>query len=572
LLREAPLIKVVVTTRVVLRVYGERDFAVPPLGMPAAGVTPRTAQEAAAYEAVRLFVERAQAVQPQFMLTDANAQLVVEIVRRLDGLPLAIELAAARTRSLPVAALHARLDQHLSLLTGGSRDLPGRQQTLRGAIDWSYDLLEEPDRRLFERFAVHAGGAFLTQVEEVCGPAAELGEDVLDGLTSLTEKSLLKSDVGADEDPRYAMLTTIRDYAREHLEQRDELPELTRRHAQTYLALVERLAPELSGPHGRSVGDRLEQDHDNLRAALDWAIATGDSGYALRFITAIWRFWQVRGHVAEARRRVDAVMAMAEVGRQSAVVRAKGYGAAGSIAYWQADVPEVHRLYGLALAAARESGDEALVAEALYNFGFAATNQPSMNSALYAAGRASWEEALDLYRKLGDARGVADASWGIAMALQGAGDRDAAIRHGEEALAGYRSVGDPLRIGWGLYLLAGLRVADGDLELVETYLRESLETFTRANDRAGILLCLTGFALLASSRGQLKRANRIGGAVESLRIATGASLLDAPIELVDFVKPTRPVDDPDSVAEWDAGALMSGEEAAAYALSDADTT
>ena len=165
LIREAPEVKVIVTTRIVLRVYGEQEFPVPPLGLPAAGTTPLTASEAASYEAVQLFTERAMAVNPAFALTDENAAAVTEVVQRLDGLPLAIELAAARTRVLPVTAIRARLDQHLSLLTGGARDLPERQQTLRGAIDWSYDLLEGPDRRLFERFSVHAGGAYLTQAD-----------------------------------------------------------------------------------------------------------------------------------------------------------------------------------------------------------------------------------------------------------------------------------------------------------------------------------------------------------------------------------------------------------------------
>jgi len=217
LLREAPDIKIIVTTRIVLRVSGEQEFPVPPLGMPPASSTELTAAEAGRYEAVRLFAERAMAVQPSFALTDANAPVVVEIVKRLDGLPLAIELAAARTRVLDVSAIRARLGQHLSLLTGGARDVPERQQTLRGAIDWSYDLLEAPDRRLFERFSVHAGGAFLTQADDVCGPPAELGEEVLDGLSSLAEKSLVKAGLNGSEDPRFAMLVTIRDYAHERL-------------------------------------------------------------------------------------------------------------------------------------------------------------------------------------------------------------------------------------------------------------------------------------------------------------------------------------------------------------------
>ncbi len=571
LLREATRIKVIVTTRIVLRVSGEREFAVPPLGLPPAGVNPTTADEAARFEAVRLFAERASAVQPSFMLTDQNAPLIVDIARRLDGLPLAIELAAARTRSLPVAAIHARLDQHLALLTGGARDLPGRQQTLRGAIDWSYDLLAEPERRLFERFSIHAGGAFLTQADKVCGPTDELGEDVLDGLSSLSEKSLVRADLGADEDPRFVMLVTIRDYARERLEQGADYDTLAHRHADVYLELVERLVPQLSGDQGKLIGDRLEQDHDNLRAALDRAIAHDDAGYALRFVAAIWRFWQVRGHIVEGRRRVDAVMAMPGLPGQSAELRARGIGAAGSIAYWQADIPATHRWYTLALAAARETGDDALIAEGLYNLGFAAIEQETFSNTLYQAGRPYWDEALRLFDKLGNVRGVADASWGVAMAHASSGDRASAIAYAERALAGFRTVDDPLRVGWGEYLLGGLRVADGDMARVEGHLRESLGLFHRANDRTGILLNLTGFHHLARARGQTTRALRLGGAIESLRQSTGAGLLDTPIELVDFVVPTKPTDDPAGIAEWESGAQLTAEEAAAYALGEADT-
>ena len=215
------------------------------------------------------------AVNPSFAITDENAAAVAEVVQRLDGLPLAIELAAARTRVLPVTAIRARLDQHLSLLTGGARDLPERQQTLRGAIDWSYDLLEGPDRRLFERFSVHAGGAYLTQADRVCGPMDELGEDVLDGLSSLAEKSLVKSGLNGSEDPRFLMLVTIRDYAHERLSVSDDHGVLERRHADTYLELVESLAPEILGKRAAEVTQRLDTDHDNIRAAIDWAVAGG---------------------------------------------------------------------------------------------------------------------------------------------------------------------------------------------------------------------------------------------------------------------------------------------------------
>ncbi|HYI22899.1 MAG TPA: adenylate/guanylate cyclase domain-containing protein [Candidatus Limnocylindrales bacterium] len=568
LLREAPRIKIIVTTRIVLHTYGERELPVPPLGLPPPGEKRLNAAGAAEYEAVQLFVERALSVQPAFMLTDENAPLVVDITRRLDGLPLAIELAAARTRALSVPAIHARLDQHLALLTGGARDLPGRQQTLRGAIDWSYDLLEEPDKRLFERFSVHAGGAYLTQADAVCGPAAELGEDVLDGLTSLADKSLVKPDLAAEEDPRFAMLVTIRDYAHERLEGSEEFGELARRHAHTYLELAESSADGLTGREGRRLADRLENDHENLRAALDWAVANGEVEYALRFVVAVWRFWQIRGHLDEARRRVDVVISMPGVAELPVALVARAYGAAGGISYWQADVPTTHRFYTLALEAARRSGDERLLAEALYNFGFAAVEDIKLSNELYTAGRPYWEESLAIYERLGDKRGVADANWGLASAYTATGEADAGTRHAEAALAEYERLNDPFGIGWAHYMLSGFKVRAGDLVGARDHLRESLGVFAAAGDRTGILLNLAGYTLIAGIGPDRERANRLGGAVEMLRAATGAGLIDDAPEWFEFSIPVRPEGDPEASQWWDEGTRMSIEEAVAYALED----
>src|SRR6266545_1249962 len=309
LLREAAELKVAVTSRVPLRISGEHEFPVPPLALPESpdGASAATAMKS---EAVRLFVERALAVQPSFGLTDANSAAVVEIVRRLDGLPLAIELAAARTRILPVPALLARLDDRLGMLVDGARDVPARQQTLRGAIDWSHDLLDEPDRRLFARFSAFAGGGRLTEAETICGPVTELRRDVLEGLSSLSDKSLLRAVLTFDEEPRFAMLATLREYAQERLTTAGEHEAIRRRHADAYLAVIEGCAGQLTGPGSAAWLDRLQADADNLRAALDWAIEMGEVEFALRFLVAIWRFWQIRGHLHEAAERVARVMAM----------------------------------------------------------------------------------------------------------------------------------------------------------------------------------------------------------------------------------------------------------------------
>ena len=569
LLREAPNIKVIVTTRVVLRISGEHEFPVPPLGLPPADSGSLTADDARQFEAVELFVDRARAVQPGFMLTDENAPLVVDICRRLDGLPLAIELAAARTRALPVAAIHARLDQHLALLTGGSRDLPGRQQTLRGAIDWSYDLLDAPDRRLFERFSIHSGGAFLTQADAVCGPPSELGEDVLDGLSSLSDKSLVKPDLAAAEDPRFAMLVTIRDYAHERLVSEPDFSELARRHAEAYTALAEQLAPQLTGSDERAASDRFELDHDNIRAALDWAVANGEAQIAMRLISAAWRFWQRRGHLDEARRRVDTVMAMSGVAAQSPELRAQAYGAAGSITYWQADSHATYVYYERGLAAARESGDKALIAEALYNHGFAAIDTEKLSDDMYIQGMRYWEQSLEVYREIGNSQGIADSAWGLAQAHNALNNHDIAMAYAHQALDEYRRLNDKFRIGWGAFVVAQLQVREGDVDGAEKAVRESLRLFVEANDQGGILLNLAAFVLIARRRGQKVRELRLAGAAVKLRALTGTGLLDVPVDVIQFTMPTRP-DSPAEQREWDAGARMSAEEAAAYALDNVD--
>jgi predicted ATPase/class 3 adenylate cyclase len=569
LLREVPGIKVIVTTRVVLRAYGERELPVPPLGLPPAGDGVLSAEQAAAFEAVELFVERARAVQPAFVLTDENAPLVVDICRRLDGLPLAIELAAARTRALPVAAIHARLDQHLSLLTGGSRDLPGRQQTLRGAIDWSYDLLEVPDRRLFERFSIHSGGAFLTQAESVCGPSTELGEDVLDGLSSLADKSLVKPDLSAAEDPRFAMLVTIRDYAHERLEGASDFEALARRHAHVYLALAESLAPGLTGPDSRATSDRFEADTDNIRAAIDWSVTATETELAMRLVIATWRFWQRRGHLDEARRRVDAVLSMPGVSLQSDELQARAFLAAGSVTYWQADVHQTFNYYERAVEAARGSGNRRLIAEALYNHGFAAEDDVKLSDELYVKGVPFWEESLSIYRELGDAQGIADVAWGLAQAEAALGSEEHAIAYGEQALAGYREINDSFGAGWALYVLAGLHVRYGRLDVAEKLVRESTHIFVEANDLTGILMNLAAFLVFAQRHGQKLRELRLAGATVKLRASTGAGLLDAPIDVIQFVLPTQP-ESPEEQREFEIGGRMSAQEAAHYALADMD--
>jgi predicted ATPase/class 3 adenylate cyclase len=552
LLREAPELKVIVTSRIVLRVYGEHELAVRPLEVPSLSGGTVDAASLGASVAVRLFVERAQAARPGFELHAANAATVAEIVNRLDGLPLAIELAAARARILPVEAILARLDHRLALLTGGARDLPARQQTLRGAIDWSYEMLEPAERALFERFSVFAGGAFLAEAEEICA-APDLEQGVLDGLSSLADKSLVRAIIAGAEEPRFAMLATIREYGAERLAAAEPGGETRRRHAYVYGGLVDRCADLLTKAEGKMWQDRLEIDHDNLRAALDWADETGDAGLALRLLAGLWRFWQVRGHLHEARRRADQVLGMPGVADQPPLLRAKAYGASGSIRYWQGDFVAANEHYGLALEAARETGDKPALAEALYNYGFAATTwEPRNQDERFRHGLEWFEQALALYQELADNRGTAGALWGLALSAAAHNDLEAATTHGLAALEAYRLIGDPFGIGWSAHMLALYSAANGQLGEAAAYAGDALETFSQSRDISGMTLAAWDFGVIALRAGDGDRALRIGGAVEAIARSLGVGVIQAGFEFLDWRMPERPADSAGR-ALWDEG-------------------
>src|SRR5215207_8989962 len=271
LLSAAPGLKVLATSRTALRLYGEHEFPVPPLSLPDIASLPPV-EHLTRYEAVRLFVDRARAIRPDFSLTEENAPAVIEICSRLDGLPLAIELAAARIKLLPPQAMLSRLGNRLKLLTGGARNLPERQRTLRNAIAWSHEMLDEGEKTLFARLAVFSGGSTLEAIEAVCDAEGDLPVDALDGVSSLLDKSLLRQEEGLEGEPRFAMLETIREYAREELEESGDAEEVKRAHAEYFLALAEEADPELKGPGQLEWLQRLETEHDNMRAAFTWAL------------------------------------------------------------------------------------------------------------------------------------------------------------------------------------------------------------------------------------------------------------------------------------------------------------
>ena len=567
MLHEAPELRIVATSRVPLHAYGEQEFPVPAMPLPDPKDT--TLETAARSEAVRLFVERAMAAQPGFRLTDENAPAVVDIVRRLDGLPLAIELAAARVRLLPVETLRARLDQRLALLVGGPRERTGRQQTLRGAIDWSYDLLDAADRRLFERFAVFAGGAWLSAAEACCGPAEEVGRDVLEGVGSLADKSLLRPVPMSWDQPRFAMLATIREYAHEKLEAGGEDELLHRRHAESYAELAEISAAHLTGRDAKDWLDRLDLDHDNLRAALDWAVAADEAGLAMRTASALWRFWQIRGHLKEGSERLDRILALPSAAMQPDRLRAVAVGAAGSLAYWRGDYPLTHVHYQAALDIARASGDPRTLAEALNNFAFAPL--PGDDIVLGTkAGLPYLEEALALYEGLGDDLGGARVHWALAMADIAKPDFPAARAHLEESLRRNRGIGDAFGIGWDLHMLGLVDGAEGLIDAAAARFREALDIFVRSGDRGGLLILLADFAVVAHLRGEEERYWRLSGAVNAERLKTGFDLVLSPIREIKWEVPDRPASDGHAVRLWAEGERMSNDEAIAYALEDGD--
>ena len=331
LLSTAAGLKILATSRTPLGLYGEYEFPIPPLSLPDPESLPPL-ENLTEYAAVRLFVERASAVRPDFSLAEDNAPAVVEICERLDGLPLAIELAAARIKLLPPQVLLDRLGNRLKILTGGARNLPERQRTLRNAIEWSYELLDEGEKMLFGRLGVFSSGATLEAMEAVCDAEGDLPTDVFEGASSLLDKSLLRQEEGAGGEPRFLMLETIHEFADEKLEGSWEAEAVRRSHAEYFLALAEGAEPMLWGAEDAAWLERLEQEHDNMRAALSWAIGHEEGELALRVGAALRWFWYMEGYYGEGRRWLEAALGM-DWGAAAAEARARALEGVGWLAY-----------------------------------------------------------------------------------------------------------------------------------------------------------------------------------------------------------------------------------------------
>jgi predicted ATPase/class 3 adenylate cyclase len=517
ILRESADVKAIVSSRAVLRVYGEQEFAVQPLRVPDLKALPSLAA-LSQFEGVKLFIERAVASKHDFSATNENAPAIAGICERVDGLPLAIELAAARIKLFSPQALLGRLDTSLNVLAGGSRDLPGRQQTLRGAIAWSYDLLDEPQRRLFARFSVFARGANLGQAEAVCGPASELGVDVLSGLEELADQSLLRRLPDFDE-PRLLMLHVMTEYAAEKLDASGESAVIHDRHAATYQELAEAAAPHLFGSEQKTWLDRLALDYDNFRAAFDWAQSKGDALRAMCLGSAYWRFWQMRGHLREGRARLEAILSMPN-SRDHSEERAMALEAAGGIAYWQGDMPATQIFYDESLALVREGGKAELIANALYNDSFPS----NVTAEDIPKARALLEEALPIYRRLGDETGIANCLWALGQSHVLTNDDALAQQSLDEAALHFRKLGNRFGLGWAQFLRALLALKMGDLAAGRALAEEALKIFADANDISGVVLVLDAMAEVAFREGDMVTAARIGGARAAHEVASGAGL------------------------------------------------
>jgi len=639
LLAKSARLKVLITSQVVLHLHGEQEFAVPPLSLPDPSIlshslnSPPSVEALSRYEAVNLFVQRARLAKPDFELTEGDALDVVEICYRLDGLPLAIELAAARIKLLPPKALLARLagvagtQSSLKLLVGGARDLPARQQTLRSTIEWSYELLGEGEKTLFRGLSVFAGGSTLEAAEALCRDSLP-GIDVLEGVYSLIDRSLLRSAAGVSPSlrsrvtasgaaqaagsigvaggggPRFAMLETIREYARERLEEAGEAEATRRRHASFYLELAEAEKGQYDAAvPGRAVWlENVEADQDNIMAALQWSLDRGEAETALRLSGALSHFWQMRGNISEGRRWTEAALSLAGA-KQHRSAYAHALVGTGTIGWFQGDLAtarsrseesaaifrEIGDLRGLALALItlgqstlflgdakragalleeglalyRQIGVERGVAQALFLSGQARTFQGDFGTA-----RSFVEESLALYRQLGDEWWVAQALNSLGDIARMQGEYEEAQTLYEQSLDMFRKLRAKTELPASLHNLGHLAIVRGDVAQATSLFEESLALHQETRNMAGISESLAGFAGAAGAQGQPERAATLFGASDALHAAISAPTWPAERLAYDrnLAAARTQLNEDTWVAAWEKGRAMRLEQAIEYAL------
>jgi non-specific serine/threonine protein kinase len=608
LLDSCPHLRILATSRQALGAVGEVIWSVPLLSVPDLKKL-HTVADLEGYEAIRLFVDRARQRNPAFALRPENAQAVAQICVRLDGLPLAIELAAARTKMLPPEALLSRLKDRLKLLRGGSRELSERQRTLRSTIEWSHALLDEGEQMLFARLAVFSGGRTLEAIETICDPKGDLPVDIFEGVSSLLDKSLLGQEEGPNGEPRFEMLETIHEFAREKLQESAEAEQIKRVHARYFLTLAEEAFPELRGPDQLEWLERLEAEHDNMRAALSWASERKEAEVLLRLGGALGWFWSVRGYHSEGRRWLEEALAMD--GRGSPGSRAMALAGAGELAMRQGDLDRAKEAgeEGLELLAhgAREASEAKLwllaclglvaldrgeygQAKELYNEGLALSREINYtwwlaNSLLGLAfvthDRGDSERAtelyiqsMDLFRERGDKHSLAICLGSLAMMVRSQGDLGRAAQLTEEAVAQFRELGARGGVSVGLYNLGWIALLQDHFDKAVDLYKESLSLSWDAGLNPLVQSVLESFACVAGAKGEAQRAARLWGAAQALHETRGIPRdTDFLAEADTRISAVRlDMGEEEWEEAWRKGQVMTLDEAVSYALEEEEET
>lgn len=562
LLQVAPRCKVLVSSRAVLHVSGENEFPVPPLNLPSPANLPPV-EILTQYEAVALFIERASAVKPGFTVTNANAHAVAEICARLDGLPLAIELAAARVRLLSPQAILSRLQESLKFLTGGAVDLPQRQQTLRNAIAWSYNLLDEPERSLFRSLSVFRGGWSLDSAELVCESAG----DIVDLIASLADKSLIRTVETQADEPRFMMLETMREFGWEMARAEGQGQALRARHAGVFVDLAERARSEMDRNQVEWL-DRLETEHNNIRAALRFFLETSDAENGLRVGADIWRFWHLRGYLAEGRRWIEDFLHLPSA-TASQAAQAAALSAGASLAYWQSDFSAAHAHYRAALDLYRGLNDQAGAADTLMSLGFvAAALAPDSD---HQGALAFYRESREISRTIGNAKAEGWAGAGLAMVSLLLKDYDTALEEGHAALRTFRLSNDKFAIASALALMGQICRYMGDQATALPFIKEATEIYAELGDLSGLTGVLDDLSVISTQRGDLRQAVTLYAASSAFKERVGASAPSALVRIPDpRFEASKALSDREIEDAWRLGNSMSPEEATAYLLEELD--
>ncbi len=558
LIGSVPDLKIMTSSRESLRVYGENEYPVPPLSLPTDSGR-RSVAVISQYEAVALFIQRAKATQPDFEVDDENAPAVAEICTRLDGLPLAIELAAARVRLFEPEMLLARLSDSLRTLTGGARDRPGRQQTIRNTIAWSYDLLDDDEQALFARLAVFRGGRSIEAIEALCGPGLVI--DVLDGLESLLNKSLLRRERSSEDQPRFVMLETIHAFADERLAETDEAELLRRLHAEYFTEMAERASGRLTGHEQGMWLDRLTEDYENLRKAMDWTLSGGDVQMGLRLVGALGGYWRYRSRLHEGQLWLRRALDLADQAPDS--VHGQLLMSGGFIAFSLHDPAESRRLYEAALRIERRLGNQSEEASILISLGL--TSSDSSDVSLETT-----EEGLALARQIGDKSEIAHGLNVLGEIHRILGDYVAAKRVYEEALPITREIGHSLREAMLIANLGIVAFNLGDHEQARARFRESYQLGLETGNDFIIAEGLLFGGGIVGAAGQPERGVRLLAAGAAQQSAIGSRTQPADqFELDKLIALTRDqLDDETFDRLWAEGASMSLDDAIESYLGD----